>query len=153
VTSREAMSPEARSVMTGAIGSVAAMLVLCAMVMPGAAASRSPSILPDPQLTPGATLEVTTSDICVPGYTKKVRDVPAAVKRQVYAAYGIQHHAPREYEIDHLIPLELGGSNALKNLWPQSFQTQPWNAHVKDHLENELHRLVCAGEGTVRRHG
>ena len=36
-----------------------------------------------------------------------------------------------------------GGSNAVKNLWPQSFQTQPWNAHVKDQLENRLHRLVC----------
>jgi hypothetical protein len=48
----------------------------------------------------------------------------------------------------------LGGSNALKNLWPQSFQTQPWNAHVKDHLENELHRLVYAGQldlGTAQR--
>jgi len=45
------------------------------------------------QLTPGATLEVTTADICVPGYTKKVRDVPDSVKRQVYAAYGIQTHA------------------------------------------------------------
>jgi hypothetical protein len=45
-----------------------------------------------------------------------------------------------------LIPLELGGSNAVKNLWPQSFQTQPWNAHVKDQLENTLHRLVCAGK-------
>jgi hypothetical protein len=99
--------------------------------------------MPDPQLTPGATLEVTTNDICVPGYTKKVRSVPAAVKQQVYAAYGIQHHAPGDYEIDHLIPLELGGSNAVKNLWPQSFQTQPWNAHVKDQLENRLHRLVC----------
>jgi hypothetical protein len=42
--------------------------------------------------------------------------------------------------------MRIGGSNALKNLWPQSYQTQPWNAHVKDHLENVLHRLVCAGQ-------
>jgi len=84
--------------------------------------------------------------MCVPGYTKKVRDVPDAVKRQVYAADGIQNPAPRAYEIDHLIPLELGGSNAVANLWPQSYQTQPWNAHVKDRLENELHRLVCSGQ-------
>jgi hypothetical protein len=137
--------------MVGEIGAVAALLVLWAMVMPGMTASSSPPIVPDPQLTPGATLEVTTTDICVPGYTKKVRSVPAAVKQQVYAAYGIQHHAPREYEIDHLIPLELGGSNAVKNLWPQSYQTQPWNAHVKDRLENELHRLVCAGQLALDR--
>ena len=102
--------------------------------------------MPDPQLTPGATLDVTNDDICVPGYAKKVRNVPAAVKQQAYTAYGITRHAPGEYEVDHLISLELGGSNALQNLWPQSYQTQPWNAHVKDHLENELHRLVCAGQ-------
>jgi hypothetical protein len=75
------------------------------LVVVGTTASGEPPLVPDPQLTPGATLEVTTSDICVPGYTKKVRSVPAAVKQQVYAAYGIQDHAPGDYEIDHLIPL------------------------------------------------
>ena len=124
----------------------AVSLVTVLMVVLGTAASGGPPLRPDPQLTPGATLEVTTRDICVPGYTKKVRAVPDPVKRQVYAAYGIQTHASGEYEVDHLIPLELGGSNALTNLWPQSYQTQPWNAHVKDRLENELHRLVCAGQ-------
>jgi len=121
-------------------------VVALGLVVLGAAASGGSPLRPDPKRTPGATLEVTTADICVPGYTKKVRDVPDPVKRQVYAAYGIQTHAPREYEIDHLIPLELGGSNALTNLWPQSYQTHPWNAHVKDRLENALHRLVCAGQ-------
>jgi len=48
------------------------------------------------------------------------------------------------YEIDHLIPLELGGSNNASNLWPQSY-VSPWGAHIKDELENTLHRLVCAG--------
>ena len=47
--------------------------------------------------------------------------------------------------MDHLISLELGGSNSIKNLWPQSYETQPWNAHVKDALENELHDEVCSG--------
>jgi len=31
-----------------------------------------------------------------------VRDVPDAVKRQVYAAYGIQTHAPRAYSNSRL---------------------------------------------------
>jgi hypothetical protein len=102
-------------------------------------------ILPDSTKTPGATLEVTAADICVPGYSKKVRNVPAAVKRQAYALYDVRTHEPGEYEVDHLISLELGGSNSIRNLWPQSFRTQPWNAYVKDALENELHRRVCAG--------
>ena len=103
-------------------------------------------LLPDPKMTPGATLSVTRDDICVPGYTKKVRNVPADVKRQVYAEYGITQHKPGDFEVDHLISLELGGSNSIKNLWPQSYLTQPWNAHVKDALENELHDEVCRGQ-------
>jgi hypothetical protein len=45
-----------------------------------------------------------------------------------------------------LISLELGGSNSIKNLWPQSYRTKPWNARVKDRLENRLHELVCSGQ-------
>jgi hypothetical protein len=101
--------------------------------------------VPDPVRTPGAALEVTAADICVSGYSKRVRNVPSEIRREAYAIYGVKTHEPGEYEVDHLISLELGGSNSLKNLWPQSFRTRPWNAYVKDALENELHRRVCAG--------
>ena len=53
--------------------------------------------LPDKQKTPGDVLAVTKDDVCTPGYSKKVRNVPASVKKQVYASYGITSHAPREY--------------------------------------------------------
>jgi len=101
-----------------------------------------PPIQPDSKLTPGAVLPVTREDIIVPGYTKKVRNVPQSVKEQVYAEYGITSRAPGEFEVDHLISLELGGSNSIKNLWPQSYLTKPWNAHVKDRLEDKLHAMV-----------
>lgn len=107
---------------------------------------NTPPLLPNPQMTPGDTLDVTKEDICTPGYSKKVRNVPTQVKNQVYQNYGITSRKPGEYEVDHLISLELGGSNSIKNLWPQSYVTQPWNAHVKDKLENELHRQVCSGK-------
>lgn len=48
-------------------------------------------------------------------------------------------------EVDHLIPLELGGSNRISNLWPERLDGE-WNAHEKDELEGRLHRLVCAGK-------
>jgi hypothetical protein len=99
--------------------------------------------LPDSNLTPGATLDVTKDDICTPGYAKKVRDVPTSVKRQVYTKYNIPY-TPSQYEVDHLISLQLGGSNSIRNLWPESYNIY-WNAHVKDALENRLHSLVCNG--------
>jgi hypothetical protein len=36
-----------------------------------------------------------------------------------------------------LIPLELGGSNSVKNLLPESYRTSRWNARVKDRLERQ----------------
>lgn len=103
-------------------------------------------IIPDARLTPGDALEVTSSDVCVAGYSKKVRHVPASVKKQVYAEYGITSRQKGEYEVDHLISLELGGSNSIRNLWPQSYHTPIWNARSKDALENELHRRICSGQ-------
>lgn len=105
--------------------------------------------LPDPKLTPGAVLAVTVQDICTPGYAKRVRNVPEAVKRQIYREYGVTSHRPREFEVDHLISLELGGSNDVRNLWPQPYRLVvdglDEGAHTKDALEDRLHALVCAG--------
>jgi hypothetical protein len=74
-------------------------------------AQQPTPILPDPKLTPGDTFDVTAQDVCVPGYAKKVRAVPAWLKRQAYAEYGITQYKTGVYEVDHLIPLSLRGSN------------------------------------------
>ena len=73
-------------------------------------AQQPTPIVPDPKLTPGDAFGGTVQDLCVPGYTKKVRNVPAEMKREVYREYDITSHGPGDYEVDHLIPLELGGS-------------------------------------------
>jgi hypothetical protein len=89
---------------------------------------------------------VTVREICTPGYARSVRRVPASLKRSVYAEYGIEAHSPGRYEVDHLISLELGGSNSRANLWPQ---ISP-GYQAKDAIENRLHDDVCAG--AVRLH-
>jgi hypothetical protein len=98
--------------------------------------------LPDRHCTPGATFNVGAAHVCVSGYSKRVRSVPESEKRQVYAEYGIRSHSSGQYEVDHLIPLELGGSNSIRNLWPEAANPRP-GFHEKDRLENTLHRLVC----------
>jgi hypothetical protein len=109
-----------------------------------------PPGLPDARLTPGDALPVSADDICTTGYSRQVRSVPSELKQQVYSEYGIASHESGEYEVDHLISLELGGSNSVRNLWPQSYRTTPWNARAKDRLEDRLHRLVCDGKMDLR---
>lgn len=102
------------------------------------------SIYPDPSLTPGAVFDgVTTDQVCTPGYTRTVRNVTFRERRQVYAEYGMANVRGAD-EVDHFIPLELGGSNDITNLWPEPYQPSP-GAHEKDRVENYLHEQVCSG--------
>jgi hypothetical protein len=105
--------------------------------------------LPSPSYTPGDVRPgITASDLCPVAHTPNIRNVPESEKLKVYQTYGMLK--PRTgkcdtksgCEVDHLISLELGGSNDPKNLWPQSYDG-PYNAHEKDKLENKLHSLVC----------
>src|SRR5258708_21017038 len=53
---------------------------------------------PDPSCTPGAIFaDVTKDEICTPGYSKTVRNVPLSEKDKVYAEYGITTHQPGEH--------------------------------------------------------
>ncbi len=106
---------------------------------------RASGALPDGACTPGAIIQSATREqICQPGYARSVRDVPDSEKEQVYAGYGIASHQPGQYEVDHLISLELGGSNDLANLWPEVAEPRP-GFHEKDQVENYLHDQVCSG--------
>ena len=74
-----------------------------------------------------------------------MRSVSTTLKKKVYAEYGINYPQPTgSYEADHLIPLELGGSNDIANLFPESGDPQP-GFREKDLVENYLHDEVCAG--------
>ena len=112
--------------------------------------------MPNPTLTPGATNPAVTQDtlgetICRKGgYTKSIRppeEYTARLKREQIREYGYSDYRMRDYEEDHLISLELGGSaNSPKNLWPEPHHViGGWGSYAKDKLENRLHKLVCQG--------
>jgi len=107
--------------------------------------------LPDAALTPGDVVPgLTVEQVCVPGYSRSVRNVSVAIRKQVFAEYQLTGNhtgycdSKGGCELDHLVSLALGGSNASRNLWPQSYDGTVWNAHVKDRLEDRLHALVCS---------
>jgi len=109
--------------------------------------------LPDPACTPGAadprvTQATIGSTICAPGYTATVRppaNVTDKIKREQMIAYGLHGKALADFELDHLVGLELGGAPAdVANLWPEP-RAGEGNAREKDAVENFLHREVCRG--------
>ena len=104
--------------------------------------------VPNPRLTPGSVLTTSRARVCRSGYASRVRDVPESEKAAVYARYGVPW-VPYKHEVDHLVSLELGGSNAITNLWPEPYAGR-WGARTKDVLENTLHDLVCSGAITLR---
>ncbi len=106
--------------------------------------------LQDTACTPGAIFpNVTKDDVCQPGYARSVRNVPTSEKNQVYAEYGITHHSTGQYEVDHLVSLELGGSNDIAKLWPEAASPKP-GFHEKDKVENYLHAQVCSGAMSLK---
>jgi hypothetical protein len=108
--------------------------------------------LPDRQCSPGAyDGGLTKAVICSASFrTGTVRNVPESEKHAVEVEYGM---APKSYgrtiEIDHIVSLELGGSNDIANLFPEPGSGAA-NYHSKDRLENRLHDLVCGGRMTLR---
>ena len=110
----------------------------------GSSAAFAASV-PDPSLTPGAsdprvTQATIGQTICTRGYTA-VRNVSTQTKHRVYVEYGVARSQQRNYVIDHLIPLEVGGANDITNLRPEPKA----DAKTKDKLENQLHASVCNG--------
>ncbi len=105
---------------------------------------------PDRACTPGAIFpNATREEICVPGYSRSVRNVSSQKKESIYAAYGISSRSPGQYKIDHLISLQLGGSNETANLFPKAAEPRP-GFHEKDEVENYLHAQMCLGTITLR---
>jgi hypothetical protein len=117
-------------------------------------------VLPNATRTPGAINPSVTpanihSTICVSGYTAMIRpdsSYTTALKiRQLDSGYDYRNDtSTADYEEDHLISLELGGSPTnWKNLWPEPYAGRE-GARVKDEIENKLHDLVCSGQLPLR---
>ncbi len=141
-------SPAQPTATTGAPSKPTRQPVSTAGKLSSGSARRDPRLYPDPGLTPGDVLPVTAAQVSVAGYSSRVRDVPASEKAAVYAEYRLSYpQKPGAYECDHFIPLCLGGSNSIKNLWPEPAPQFHW----KDGLEDYLWHQVRAGRLSLPR--
>jgi hypothetical protein len=120
----------------------AALLAAVLLMRPPAAESAS---IPRADLTPGAVRTMAAADVCAARLENNAEVVPA-LQRQVFADYGMPNATAAAYEVDYLITPALGGSDDIRNLWPQPYAGSEWNAYVKDALEDHLRRMVCGGQ-------
>jgi hypothetical protein len=132
-----------------ALALVAAVLVL----FTHGHARRANAILADPVRTPGVLNPDVTqanirSTICRHGWTDTIRppvEYTNALKGKQMRRYR-EKGSLSDYQEDHLISLELGGSPTdPRNLWPEPYP----RATEVDQIENELNADVCSGQLTL----
>jgi hypothetical protein len=111
------------------------------------------SILADPARTPGVLNPNVTqanirSTICRHGWTATIRPPVSytnALKVKQMRQYG-ETGSPSDYQEDHLISLEMGGSPTdPRNLWPEPYP----RASEMDQIENQLNSEICSGQLTL----
>ncbi len=106
--------------------------------------------LPSPTLTPGDARKVTKEQICSPSYAASIKPTKASMKEEAFGRYGLRDGTSSTEVLDHLIPIELGGTDTVENMWPEPAKGD-WNASQKDVLEQKLLALVCDGTLTVKQ--
>ena len=123
------------------------LAALAAALMMAEPALADSTIVPDPTLTPGAVRTTDVDDICSTG-TRQLRHWDRARDDRIMAEYGLPAGPHPDWELDHLIPLGIGGADAEANLWPEPRRTiEPqWSAETKDRLEWKLRDLICSGQ-------
>ena len=100
---------------------------------------------PNRSFTPGATRPVTLNEICADSDDDLDPKVPISLHNAVLEEYGIRPgKSERNYQIDYLVNPQLGGTADIRNLWPQPYYENVWDARAKDELERHLHKMVCA---------
>ena len=93
------------------------MLIVIVATISRAAGPIAIAIAPDPTLTPGAVRTTDVSDICGRG-TRELRHWSRERDDRILHEYGLPAGAHPSYEIDHLIPLGIGGADEDLNCGP-----------------------------------
>ena len=97
--------------------------------------------LPSSFQTPGNKGKANAAQICAADFEASVKPIAKWQRDQALERYGKR---PEDFtgDLDHLIPLSLGGSNDPDNLWPLPDNKEMGPAQKRE-LDAKLHQLVC----------
>ena len=120
---------------------------LAGALMLASPALADSTIVPDPTLTPGASRTTDANEICSHG-TRELRHMTRERSDFLLRQYGLPPGHHPDDELDHLIPLGIGGADLDSNIFPEPRAAiEPeWNAERKDKLEWKLRDLICSGQ-------
>jgi hypothetical protein len=99
---------------------------------------------PNPSLTPGAVAQHDVTVICQDSKRSTHPPIPSSWDQAIFGEYNIAQKDQGRYRFDYLVPLQLGGANALPNLWPVTERSIGF--HEKERLNARLRIAVCQGE-------
>lgn len=115
---------------------------------------QGPIYKPNPSLTPGAWLSTDLKTVCAA--PKNIRsmfttgtanpNIPAALGVEAFNLYKIPPQRYKEYGLDYLVPLQLGGAVDVRNIWPIRKTSNGLGFHEKEVLNIHMHVVVCHGE-------
>lgn len=115
-----------------------------ALAVPGIAFAQ----LPDNYKTPGAATKANMKQICAADYAGSVKPVAGWQRTEALSRYGLR---PESFsgDLDHLIPVALGGSNDPDNLFPFHPQNE-LTLDAKNRLADKLRQMVCDGKMSLK---
>jgi hypothetical protein len=105
--------------------------------------------MPNPKLTPGAVATTDTTKVCVLPDHLPSTVIPPATEQEVFTEYRIRNPVVQaKYDIDYLVPIQLGGATTTQNMWPAAFKGTGFFEKVQ--LDHVLRDRVCHRELSLR---
>jgi len=124
---------------------ITAVAAACAVALPAIAAAQ----LPNNYYTPGKAEKVDIKQLCAATFDASAKPISDWQKNETLTRYGVR---PEKFsgELEHLIPVSLGGTNDPDNLYPFHGQGE-YTLEAKQRLAAKLHELVCDGKISLKQ--
>lgn len=91
--------------------------------------------------TPGAKSKANEAQVCAADFEAKAKPVAGWQRAEALSRYGKRAN-DESIEVDHLIPVAIGGTNDPDNLWPIP-DNKEYGVAAKRELDVKLRELVC----------